>query len=64
MALVESGLFGIQPAPEIIFCDKTNELGLMTIQNIKQSVEILSGGQRQGIAIAFMTGANDAPVTA
>jgi fructose transport system ATP-binding protein len=32
--------------------DKLNELGLMTIQNINQSVETLSGGQRQGVAVA------------
>lgn len=32
--------------------EKLNELGLMTIQNIEQSVETLSGGQRQGIAVA------------
>src|SRR5690606_33117281 len=29
-----------------------SELGLMTIQNIHQSVETLSGGQRQGVAVA------------
>ena len=29
-----------------------SELGLMTIQNIDQPVETLSGGQRQGVAIA------------
>lgn len=29
-----------------------NELGLMTIQNISQPVETLSGGQRQGVAVA------------
>ena len=28
------------------------ELGLMTIQNISQAVETLSGGQRQGVAVA------------
>ena len=28
------------------------ELGLMTIQNINQAVETLSGGQRQGVAVA------------
>jgi fructose transport system ATP-binding protein len=28
------------------------ELGLMTIQNISQAVESLSGGQRQGVAVA------------
>jgi len=32
--------------------DKLSELGLMTIQNIDQSVETLSGGQRQGVAVA------------
>jgi fructose transport system ATP-binding protein len=32
--------------------DKLNELGLMTIQNIHQPVETLSGGQRQGVAVA------------
>jgi fructose transport system ATP-binding protein len=31
---------------------KLNELGLMTIQNIRQAVEPLSGGQRQGVAVA------------
>ena len=29
-----------------------NELGLLTIQNIGQAVETLSGGQRQGVAVA------------
>lgn len=32
--------------------DKLSELGLMTIQNISQPVETLSGGQRQGVAVA------------
>lgn len=32
--------------------DKLSELGLMTIQNIDQAVETLSGGQRQGVAVA------------
>ncbi|VCU57613.1 Fructose ABC transporter, ATP-binding component FrcA [Tritonibacter mobilis] len=32
--------------------EKLNELGLMTIQNINQAVETLSGGQRQGVAVA------------
>lgn len=32
--------------------EKLNDLGLMTIQNINQSVETLSGGQRQGVAVA------------
>ncbi len=31
---------------------KMSELGLMTIQNISQAVESLSGGQRQGVAVA------------
>lgn len=37
---------------EQIARDKLSELGLMTIQNINQSVESLSGGQRQGVAVA------------
>ena len=32
--------------------EKLTELGLLTIQNINQAVETLSGGQRQGIAVA------------
>jgi fructose transport system ATP-binding protein len=32
--------------------DKLSELGLMTIQDINQPVESLSGGQRQGVAVA------------
>ena len=32
--------------------DKLTELGLMTIQNISQAVETLSGDQRQGVAVA------------
>ena len=32
--------------------EKLSELGLMTIQNIGQAVETLSGGQRQGVAAA------------
>ena len=32
--------------------EKLSDLGLMTIQNIDQKVETLSGGQRQGIAVA------------
>jgi fructose transport system ATP-binding protein len=31
---------------------KLNELGLLTIQNINQPIETLSGGQRQGVAVA------------
>ncbi len=37
---------------EEIARDKLSELGLMTIQNINQAVETLSGGQRQGVAVA------------
>lgn len=32
--------------------EKLTELGLMTIQSINQAVETLSGGQRQGVAVA------------
>ena len=32
--------------------EKLTELGLMTIQNINQAVETLSGGHRQGVAVA------------
>ena len=32
--------------------EKLTELGLLTIQNIHQAVETLSGGQRQGVAVA------------
>src|SRR5690606_32246532 len=32
--------------------EKLSDLGLMTIQNIGQAVETLSGGQRQGVAVA------------
>lgn len=32
--------------------EKLTELGLMTIQNINQTVETLSGGQRQGVSVA------------
>ncbi|MGB0734030.1 MAG: ATP-binding cassette domain-containing protein [Pontibacterium sp.] len=31
---------------------KLSDLGLLTIQNINQAVETLSGGQRQGVAVA------------
>jgi fructose transport system ATP-binding protein len=41
-----------QTAMNKIARDKLSELGLMTIQNISQSVETLSGGQRQGVAVA------------
>ena len=39
-------------AMEKVARDKLTELGLMTIQNIRQAVETLSGGQRQGVAVA------------
>jgi len=39
-------------AMETFARDKLSELGLMTIQNINQPVETLSGGQRQGVAVA------------
>ncbi len=32
--------------------EKLSELGLMTVQSINQAVETLSGGQRQGVAVA------------
>lgn len=41
-----------RPAMERIARDKLSELGLTTIQNINQTVETLSGGQRQGVAVA------------
>ncbi|MGB3338750.1 MAG: ATP-binding cassette domain-containing protein [Devosia sp.] len=41
-----------RPAMERIARQKLNDLGLMTIQNINQTVETLSGGQRQGVAVA------------
>ncbi|HEY4192536.1 MAG TPA: ATP-binding cassette domain-containing protein [Mesorhizobium sp.] len=41
-----------RPAMEKQARDKLSELGLMTIQNISQTVETLSGGQRQGVAVA------------
>jgi fructose transport system ATP-binding protein len=37
---------------EKIAREKLSELGLLTIQNINQTVETLSGGQRQGVAVA------------
>jgi len=37
---------------ERIAREKLTELGLLTIQNINQAVETLSGGQRQGVAVA------------
>jgi fructose transport system ATP-binding protein len=41
-----------KPKMNKIAREKLSELGLMTIQNISQSVETLSGGQRQGVAVA------------
>lgn len=41
-----------RPAMEEFARKKLTELGLMTIQNINQTVETLSGGQRQGVAVA------------
>jgi len=41
-----------RPRMEKFAREKLNELGLVTIQNINQSVETLSGGQRQGVAVA------------
>ncbi|MGY6696387.1 MAG: ATP-binding cassette domain-containing protein [Roseinatronobacter sp.] len=40
------------PAMRAFAREKLNDLGLMTIQNIDQPVETLSGGQRQGVAVA------------
>ena len=39
-------------AMDAVAREKLSELGLMTIQNIRQPVETLSGGQRQGVAVA------------
>ncbi len=41
-----------RPKMEKMAREKLSELGLMTIQNINQAVETLSGGQRQGVAVA------------
>ncbi|WP_189639057.1 ATP-binding cassette domain-containing protein [Paramylibacter ulvae] len=41
-----------KPAMETFAREKLTELGLMTVQSIKQPVETLSGGQRQGVAVA------------
>jgi fructose transport system ATP-binding protein len=40
------------PAMQQFAREKLNDLGLTTIQNINQPVETLSGGQRQGVAVA------------
>ncbi len=39
-------------AMETFAREKLTELGLMTVQSINQAVETLSGGQRQGVAVA------------
>ncbi len=41
-----------RPKMERFAREKLSDLGLMTIQNINQPVETLSGGQRQGVAVA------------
>lgn len=41
-----------QKAMEDFAREKLTELGLMTVQSINQPVETLSGGQRQGVAVA------------
>ncbi|MFK7892237.1 MAG: ATP-binding cassette domain-containing protein [Granulosicoccus sp.] len=41
-----------RPAIEKVAREQLSELGLMKIQNISQAVETLSGGQRQGVAVA------------
>ncbi len=41
-----------QKAMNQIASKQMEDLGLLTIQNIHQSVETLSGGQRQGVAVA------------
>ena len=41
-----------KPAMRKTAREKLSDLGLMTIQNIDQAVETLSGGQRQGVAVA------------
>jgi len=56
--LRKSGIMGSlfrqldKPAMEKFAREKLSELGLATIQNINQAVESLSGGQRQGVAVA------------
>ncbi|WP_138423393.1 ATP-binding cassette domain-containing protein [Maritimibacter alexandrii] len=41
-----------KPEMQRIAREKLTELGLMTVQSINQAVETLSGGQRQGVAVA------------
>jgi fructose transport system ATP-binding protein len=48
-----------KPTMEKFAREKLNELGLLTIQNIRQAVETLSGGQRQGIAVARALGVKE-----
>lgn len=50
-------VFGMldRKAMQRIAREKLSELGLMTVQSINQRVETLSGGQRQGIAVARAT---------
>jgi fructose transport system ATP-binding protein len=44
-----------RPAMQKQARQQLNSLGLLTIQNIKQAVETLSGGQRQGVAVVRAT---------
>jgi fructose transport system ATP-binding protein len=44
-----------RPAMQKQARDQLNALGLLTIQNIRQTVETLSGGQRQGVAVVRAT---------
>jgi fructose transport system ATP-binding protein len=41
-----------KPYMQKVARQKLTELGLLTIQNINQPIETLSGGQRQGVAVA------------
>ena len=41
-----------RPRMERLAREKLLQLGLTTVQNIRQTVETLSGGQRQGVAVA------------
>ena len=56
--ILEPGLLGKyfrklnRRAMEKLAREKLSELGLMTIQNISQTIETMSGGQRQGVAVA------------
>ena len=44
-----------RPAMRKAAREQLNSLGLLTIQNIRQPVETLSGGQRQGVAVVRAT---------